>query len=349
MKRILRIILCEMLIIFLVSTYFYSVRADEEKICEIEEKDVYVGENFNLVINLENIKYESFRIVVESDDNTELIAADDKIKTETTSDKTEIKITSKSDFTSKIKLVYKAPNEVKNIKFKITIINESDAIDTPANENETSEAEKIEENIVVNIKEKDNSKNDKEDENENKKDDTKENENNENNESRENEKIDDKDKENTEKNNTNFDKAQEDKKAFSNELDSLGVESKSNNYSMQEKLQEAGNVASKTSSMTISSKTDETDEYKGDRNNYLSNLEISNFTLKNEFKKTTQTYFAEVENVDSIDVTATAEDSSANVKIFGNSDLKTGINKVLIQVTAENGDIRNYKIFVNKK
>ena len=344
MKRILRIILCEMLIIFLVSTYFYSVKADEGKICEIEEKDVYVGENFNLVINLENIKYESFRIVVESDDNTELIATDDKVKTETISDKTEIKITSKSDFTSKIKLVYKAPNEVKNIKFKITIINESDAIDTPANENETSEAEKIEENIVVNIKEKDNSKNDKEDENENKKDDTKENENN---ESRENEKIDD--KENTEKNNTNFDKTQEDKKAFSNELDSLGVENKSNNYSMQEKLQEAGNVASKTSSMTISSKTDETDEYKGDRNNYLSNLEISNFTLKNEFKKTTQTYFAEVENVDSIDVTAIAEDSSANVKIFGNSDLKTGINKVLIQVTAENGDIRNYKIFVNKK
>lgn len=344
MKRILKTILCEMLIIFLVSTYFYSVRADEGKICEIEEKDVYVGENFNLVINLENIKYESFRIVVESDDNTELIATDDKIKTETTSDKTEIKITSKSDFTSKIKLVYKAPNEVKNIKFKITIINESDAIDTPANENETSEVEKIEENIVVNIKEKDNSENDKEDENENKKDDTKENENN---ESRENEKIDD--KENTEKNNTNFDKAQEDKKAFSNELDNLGVESKSNNYSMQEKLQEAGSVSSKTSSMTISSKTDETEEYKGDRNNYLSNLEISNFTLKNEFKKTTQTYFAEVENVDSIDVTATAENSSAKVKIFGNSDLKTGINKVLIQVTAENGDIRNYKIFVNKK
>ena len=101
--------------------------------------------------------------------------------------------------------------------------------------------------------------------------------------------------------------------------------------------------------MTISSKTDETEEYKGDRNNYLSNLEISNFTLKNEFKKTTQTYFAEVENIDSINVTATAEDFSANVKIFGNTELKTGINKVLIQVTAENGDIRNYKIFVNKK
>ena len=347
MKRILKIILCEVLIIFLVSTYFYAVRADEGKICEIEEKDVYVGENFNLVINLENIKYESFRIVVESDDNTELIATDDKIETETTSDKTEIKITLKSDFTSKIKLVYKAPNEAKNIKFKITVINESEAIDTPANETDENGVEEIEENIVVNVKEKGNSKNDKEDENENKKDDKKENENNENNESRENEKIDG--KENTEKNNTNFDKTQEDKKAFSNELDSLGVESKSNNYSMQEKLQEAGSVSSKTSSMTISSKTDETEEYKGDRNNYLSNLEISNFTLKNEFKKTTQTYFAEVENVDSIDVTAIAEDSSANVKIFGNSDLKTGINKVLIQVTAENGDIRNYKIFVNKK
>lgn len=148
---------------------------------------------------------------------------------------------------------------------------------------------------------------------------------------------------------TNFDETQEDKKAFSNELDSLGVESKSNNYSIQEKLQEAGSSSSKTSSMTISSKTDETEEYKGDRNNYLSNLEISNFTLKNEFKKTTQTYFAEVENIDSINVTATAEDFSANVKIFGNTELKTGINKVLIQVTAENGDIRNYKIFVNKK
>lgn len=342
MKRILKIILCEVLIIFLVSTYFYVVRADEEQICEIEETDVYIGENFNLVINLANIKYESFRIVVESDDNTEFIATDDNIETDTISDKTEIKITSKSDFSSKIKLVYKAPNEAKNIKFKITVINESEAIDTPANEIDENGVEEIEENIVVNVKEKDNSKNDKEDDNTNKKDDTKEN-----NESRENEKIDD--KENTEKNNTNFDKTQEDQKAFSNELDTLITESKSNNYSMQEKLQEAGSVSSKTSSMTISSKTDETEEYKGDRNNYLSNLEISNFTLKNDFKKTTQTYFAEVENVDSIDVTATAEDSSANVKIFGNSDLKTGINKVLIQVTAENGNIRNYKIFVNKK
>lgn len=344
MKRILKIILCEVLIIFLVSTYFYVVRADEEQICEIEETDVYIGENFNLVINLANIKYESFRIVVESDDNTEFIATDDNIETDTISDKTEIKITSKSDFTSKIKLVYKAPNEAKNIKFKITVINESEAIDTPANETDENGVEEIEENIVVNVKEKDNSKNDKENDNTNKKEDTKENENS---ESRENEKIDD--KENTEKNNTNFDKTQEDKKAFSNELYTLITESKSNNYSMQEKLQEAGSVSSKTSSMTISSKTDETEEYKGDRNNYLSNLEISNFTLKNEFKKTTQTYFAEVENVDSIDVTATAEDSSADVKIFGNSDLKTGINKVLIQVTAENGNIRNYKIFVNKK
>ncbi len=344
MKRILKIILCEVLIIFLVSTYFYVVRADEEQICEIEETDVYLGENFNLVINLANIKYESFRIVVESDDNTEFIATDDNIETDTILDKTEIKITSKSDFSSKIKLVYKAPNEAKNIKFKITVINESEAIDTPADETDENGVEEIEENIVVNVKEKDNSKNDKEDDNTNKNDDTKENENS---ESRENEKIDD--KENTEKSNTNFDKAQEDKKAFSNELDTLITESKSNNYSMQEKLQEAGSVSSKTSSMTISSKTDETEEYKGDRNNYLSNLEISNFTLKNEFKKTTQTYFAEVENVDSIDVTATAENSSATVKIFGNSDLKTGINKVLIQVTAENGNIRNYKIFVNKK
>lgn len=99
---------------------------------------------------------------------------------------------------------------------------------------------------------------------------------------------------------------------------------------------------------TISSLTKNV-TYQGSQNNYLSSLSIKNVAFKNNFRKTTLDYFATVdENTNSVTVNATAEDSSAIVTIYGNTNLKSGLNKVLITVTADDGSIKTYRIYITK-
>ena len=90
--------------------------------------------------------------------------------------------------------------------------------------------------------------------------------------------------------------------------------------------------------------------YKGSQNNYLKTLSITGVEFKNEFKKTTADYFARLDDDDleKVTVNATAEDSSAVVTIYGNTNLKKGKNKILINVTADNGDVRTYRIYLTK-
>lgn len=91
-------------------------------------------------------------------------------------------------------------------------------------------------------------------------------------------------------------------------------------------------------------------KYNGESNNYLKTLEIANINLKPNFSKTNTTYFIEVDsNVTSIDINAEPEDNNAEVRIYGNNDLKSGENKILISVTAENGEVKTYRIYVTKK
>jgi len=81
-------------------------------------------------------------------------------------------------------------------------------------------------------------------------------------------------------------------------------------------------------------------------NNYLKSLEIEGYDI--DFDKYTNEYKINVKNgVTSLDINAIAEDSDARVEITGNGDFKTGENTVIITVTAENGNIREYKLIVN--
>lgn len=99
---------------------------------------------------------------------------------------------------------------------------------------------------------------------------------------------------------------------------------------------------------TITSLT-KTVTYQGSQNNYLSSLSIKNVKFKNNFRKTTLDYFAKVEeNTKSVTVNAVAEDSSAIVTISGNTNLKSGLNKILITVTADDGSIKTYRIYITK-
>ena len=88
--------------------------------------------------------------------------------------------------------------------------------------------------------------------------------------------------------------------------------------------------------------------YPKSTNNYLSKLEIEGYELK--FNKDTLEYSIKVSSdVETLDITAVAEDSSARVNIYGNSDFKEGENTVTVVVTAEDGSERTYTITVDKE
>jgi hypothetical protein len=90
--------------------------------------------------------------------------------------------------------------------------------------------------------------------------------------------------------------------------------------------------------------------YNGSGNNYLKSLSIPNYDLSSEFSKDRLTYFVEVgSDITSLKISATAEKSSSVVSITGNSELKDGLNKILITVTAENGNTKTYRIYVSKE
>ena len=91
--------------------------------------------------------------------------------------------------------------------------------------------------------------------------------------------------------------------------------------------------------------------YKGSDNNYLSSLSVSKYSFINrKFSKDGLNYFVTVKNkVTSVKVNAKKEHSKAKVSISGNTNLKVGINKVLVTVTSESGKTRNYRIFVTRE
>lgn len=84
-------------------------------------------------------------------------------------------------------------------------------------------------------------------------------------------------------------------------------------------------------------------------NALLSKLQVNVEGLTPDFNKNKFSYtLALNEKVDSLNVTAVAEDSKAKVAISGNTDLKEGDNTISIVVTAENGTKKTYTIIATK-
>ena len=107
-------------------------------------------------------------------------------------------------------------------------------------------------------------------------------------------------------------------------------------------------ISYSTSSINLSSMPSQTETavYNGSSNNYLSSLEVDGESLNTTFNKENLTYFVKTTGKNVLNVIATAEDGDAKINITGNENLKTGDNKILISVTAENGDVRYYRVFV---
>lgn len=80
-------------------------------------------------------------------------------------------------------------------------------------------------------------------------------------------------------------------------------------------------------------------------NNYLSDLIINEGDYTPEFDKETLTYNITVPyEITSLGINATKEDESSTIEIDSNSNFIVGLNKVYVNVIAENGDIRSYVI-----
>lgn len=84
-------------------------------------------------------------------------------------------------------------------------------------------------------------------------------------------------------------------------------------------------------------------------NNYLKSMTLNTGTLKPAFNKNTLSYQCSVPySVSSITVSAAAEDSAADVSV-SNAQLKAGgTTQVVVTVTAEDGQKRNYTINVSR-
>ena len=83
-------------------------------------------------------------------------------------------------------------------------------------------------------------------------------------------------------------------------------------------------------------------------NNYLKSLNVKDYEI--DFNKNTLEYKLIVKpDVKFLDITAIAEDYRSRVEINGNEEFKEGENVVTIKVTAENGDVREYKVLVDKQ
>ena len=85
----------------------------------------------------------------------------------------------------------------------------------------------------------------------------------------------------------------------------------------------------------------------GSPNNKLGGLAVEGFALTPTFNMDTTSYDLIVdESVSSVNVQASVLDSTASVSGTGTISLQSGINEIRINVTAQNGTVREYVIHV---
>lgn len=86
-------------------------------------------------------------------------------------------------------------------------------------------------------------------------------------------------------------------------------------------------------------------------NNYLSSITVNVGNLSPEFYRETFEYTVEnlPEDITEIEVNATAEDEGAHISGLGIISLEPGENRIQIDVTAENENVREYVLIVNTK
>lgn len=340
LKKVFIVILLLSLLIPLTYSYALSLAEPDviqKQFFEISKKEVTKNEKVEMTINLDVIKYNEFTFTLTSDEVIENleITQSEEITAQQNNNEIVMEINKEETNVQTINLYYSIPENKKvgdTIKFIATItsniengIDETDKeiIEVPAENEEITKNEievspQSEETNVV---------------------------------------IDDTEK--VENNNNVIDEQKQDTQTI--EIEIKIVEEKSDNQQTtgnnQIPNQNNGssgampNISINNSNMPSGSMGTQVQKvvYKGSDNNYLSKLSAKGYTFNREFSKENSTYFITVENdIKKVNITAIAQDDDAKVCVYGNDNLKEGTNKILITVTAENGNVRNYRIYVTK-
>ena len=331
-KKVRAIVVVLILLAILGINISYAIsNYDTSSFFDVNKTEITKGETLEMTIDLSKIDYREFRFVLNSNIKIDDLYIDENdIMLDEENNDISIYINKDKLNLSKIVLHYQIPEDIE-IETKIELNAQIKIENDNENENEIIESGEQDWTIVdtkqveITIIEKDaDNKND-----ENKIDDKEENKNEEN-------------------------KKQEDStnmKQQENQQNEMISKNNSQNENIQEKATNSASSMKITSNNGGSTKEStvqtEVATYNGSNNNYLSSLEIEGVQLTTDFNKEKLTYFATVQNIETITVTAIAEDSSSKVAITG-TNLKSGENKVLISVTAENGEVRYYRIYVTK-
>lgn len=335
-KIMLIILMLGMLVLHI--SYSYAIEKTniikEMSFFEVEKNEVAIGEKIKMTVNIDKVKFEKFEFNLQSDcniSNLEINENDINIRKE--NNEIIMNIDKNTSKLETIDLYYEIPEDIKvndKIKFKATVTcldeKENDENQNEIENNDESmdienESETIE--IEVKIIEKNNDE---------KKDNEKENE------------LEDKKNEEKQVREETSTPNNKEKKSDQMDMDkNIKMNSNINNVANEKKLEVPGK------SVSTENIQSEIVIYNGSENNYLKELTIENYSLNKVFTKENSTYFITLsDDIDSLNIIANAEEDTAIVCIYGNENLNKGTNKILISVTAENGNTRNYRIYVTK-
>lgn len=329
-KKILIILMIVALSIPIITYAVDGINENENKeFFEVDKTEAEPGETIIMSINTEYIPFDEFEFSLNSNKNLDNIDIQENIETEI--EENQVKLTANKQEINKITLYYKIPEDIQigteiELTAKAKEINNTEEIETEPTETENTSSEELEIKINIKIVEKDDSKEENDEQEKSEED---------------KEKLDNEEKdENNQKNPEN--QQIQNTSNSQNKLNIKSNESETNNI--------VTNTKEINSKGTNLSEENQAETYNGESNNYLSSLILENYDINPEFSKTNTTYFLTVNNdVENINIEAIAESEEAKINIYGNENLETGKNKILITVTAENGDVKTYRIYVEKE
>ena len=113
---------------------------------------------------------------------------------------------------------------------------------------------------------------------------------------------------------------------------------------------DGNSLTSSVGSTTITARTQSEIQATYSSNADLKSLSVEGYTLSPEFNKNETNYTLEVPNdVESVVISAVKDESHAQVSGGGTIELAEGLNKVVITVTAQKGNVKKYNIDITRK
>lgn len=336
------------IIVLLGINFSYAISNSQNSFITVNKEEIQPNETLEVKFNLAKINYNNFKIVLNSNVNNDEIYSKNNINLKEESDAIVIEIDKEKMNLSQITICYVIPEntqENSKIQFvvKVTTQEESEIKEEITKTNKEKTVLEETKNVVI-LNTKNNEKvdnNDKSQNNDSTKSEEKDVQSDKN----------DKSSQDIEKNESS--EKTDNKKTDDKDLEKNNISNEKNidmskTSTQKSKSSSSGKTTTNNSgSYSQSTQKTETAVYNGSNNNYLKTLQVNGVNFNTEFSKENTSYFVTLADTENLEVVAEAEDSTAKISIIGNNSLKDGTNKILISVTAQNGDIRYYRIFAN--